>query len=713
MPHVAMRAMVSHHFMRPLFLSVCLAGLANGRADSVSSQCVSADDDSIAAPARKHSLLQKLMSGQEIWKLPKSFVLEETGALRPGLRTHKGAMSDSEEPLRSGTAATLPEGTGRSTGILNSHDAPGIALRLLSSVSRVVQHVQSGIALHLSSTMFRLLQDAREVLCLELIEKILRSEPKDVVMGCIYIIGCLLGVPAFVYYMKGRELMMSVLPVGFAVSLCIIFSFHCHNLWYPLNHFSPTSAMITVVIVMEITSFERFMIKNSLRALGTLTGGAVATIIAEISELLGHPESFVVVTCFAVFTLNAIMAKQYKDIAYVFLIASVTFAVVFFGYIQKGDTALWARLISILFGEMSAIICTVFFSWLNGDWHSAKSAINIVRKLDVLFSKVLVAIECGFTRNMIVTIAHHEDESDGLAQMKEYAVRAEVREFFGLDSATNLEMLKVTTLSLSFASFSLDSQASAMHDQCNHSWEDMMLVRSLAPRLLCGRQPFCDLPNLDCIGDRLFPLYLQASALAHAAHTEPEVWKKERHRLEIVRGHMQKMQQSWSIVCKLIIQTLKDTHLVFATAQKLRDEFMTEFKDMAETLQSNAIQLASVRSDRAEVNQAGSSQFQQGWRFDAFCQSLDVIIAESSSLVLLLMKIMQIDEGPDAKLLWQILTKLSGMDEAALKEAVVVPAESMGLMTAILDLAQPNVRSVARRKTAFYGLASTGVDDGE
>jgi len=230
----------------------------------------------------------------------------------------------------------------------------------------------------------------------------------------------------------------------------------------------------------------------------------------------------------------------------------------------------------------------------------------------------------------------------------------------------------------------------------------------LAPRLLCGWQPFGDLPNLDCIVNRLFPLYLQASALAHAAHTEPEVWKKERHRLEIVRGHIQQLQVPWSKVCKLIVQTLKDTHLVFVTAQKLRDEFMTEFKDMAESLQSSAIQLASVRSDIADTSQAGSSQFKQVWRFDAFCQILDVIIAESSSLVLLLMKIMQIDEGSDAKMLLQMLTKLSSMDEAALEEAVVVPADDMDFMTAMLDLAQPNVRTRGRRKTNFHV-----VDDGE
>jgi len=72
-------------------------------------------------------------------------------------------------------------------------------------------------------------------------------------------------------YIAGR-----VLPLSTACSLCAAVGFGTETWGFPWTHFSPTMALITVVFVMDLGTLERFIIKITLRGLGTIAGGVLA-----------------------------------------------------------------------------------------------------------------------------------------------------------------------------------------------------------------------------------------------------------------------------------------------------------------------------------------------------------------------------------------------------------------------------------------------------
>lgn len=509
---------------------------------------------------------------------------------------------------------------------------------------------------HLSSFSIALMRDGREVLGVSLAEKLLEglhwigvdlsTTNSRIAVWILTLVG-MSGVVSWAYYYGGKDLVSAVLPVGCAVALCVSFSFLCYRLGPPWDGFSPSSALITIVFVMEMTSFERFMIKTSLRTLGSISGGIVAVVWAEVSDLLGHNLFFMIGICFGVFLVDSVLAKLYKDVAYVFMIVSVTFSLVFFGYLQHGWTACWSRLISVFVGEGLAAFCIVVFSVASGEWHNSKSAKNIVKKTDMIFDKVIIAVDFAFVRNMISSLA---DESVDISQIKDYAVHAEVRDYFHLDTVNDLEELKSAAQASSFATFPVDMQVSQLQSECRSSWADMQLVRGVVPRILCGKQVFCELPNLGLIFDKVHPLYVQASALAHSVAVDSEVWQVEGPKLEDVRKHLQKVQEAWDKAFKLQIMTLNDTNAIAENTELLRDKFLACFKDISVALLAACSHLASVRKDMTSdvakgVVHGDCPRQNPMWRFDAFCQSLDLIIAELCSLAMLSMKIMRVDDA--------------------------------------------------------------------
>lgn len=495
-------------------------------------------------------------------------------------------------------------------------------------------------------------EDTQDLLGVDYVKKLL-EHPWSQLFVWVLMPLCCAGVVFWVYRTGGTDLIGNVVPVGTAASSCLIVSLLCFRLGSPWNHFSMTTALITVVFVMEMSTFERFLIKNTLRAAGTSLGIILAVISAEASDLTDHSSILQVGLCFSIFTVNATMAKTHKDIAYVFSMVSVTFAIVFFGYISKGWSVLWARGFSVLVGEFMAG-CSIFTaSMLKGEWHTAKSACLIVSKCDQMLSKILIAVDFAFARNMITSLA---EEGEGLSQIKEQGLRKEVREFFHLDDVQELEDLKSSASSVSFATLPVDLQVAGLHSECRNLWADMQLVKSIVPHAICGHTIISELPNIGLLFDRAHPLYVQSSALAHSALVDSKVWQSEWSSLKAVRDHIQKVQEPLSRLFKLQMETLKDTSTIYEAAQSLQDKYMAAFKDISDALQAGVMSLTSVRKTMPGNAESGRRQM---WRFDSFCQSLDIIIADLSSFTLLAMKLMRIKEKEPDTTVEDTLTALA------------------------------------------------------
>jgi hypothetical protein len=144
------------------------------------------------------------------------------------------------------------------------------------------------------------------------------------------------------------------------------------------------------------------------------------------------------------------------------------------------------------------------------------------------------------------------------------------------------------------------------------------------------------------------PLYVQASALAHSATIDPGVWQEEFPKVEAVREHLQNVQEPWSEICRLLVAALADTSHIMESIKGSREVFLKQFKEITDALQASNICLTNVRKALPDLSQSltgfDNSARNPLWRFDAFCQSLDIIIAELSSLACLQLKILRVDD---------------------------------------------------------------------
>lgn len=524
------------------------------------------------------------------------------------------------------------------------------------------------------SVVYSFLKDCRQTpasyVALQIVE-LLRAQA----IAWIATFVCLGCFGFWVFRLGDHDLIRKVFPVGTAACLCHVSSILSQKLGEPWSRFSPTTAMITAILVMEMGSFERFVIKTTFRGVGTLFGGMLAVVCAEVSSLVGHFNVVLLGVCFVVFTFDAVMTRRHKDVAYFFTMVSVTFALVFFSYLQEGWRVVWARLSSVMFGVLIAVVSFVSFAFASGEWQSSKSACVILQKSEQLLHKVMIAIDFAFGRNLINSI--RDMESLAGIQSKD------VQEYFHVDEGDDLEEMRSLVAEGVFASLPIDFETSALLGECRSAWADMQLVRSVLS-WICPRLFSYEIPNVGLLCDRSHPLYVQASAFAHSAPVDPDMWRSKGAKLEAVRTQIQKTQEPWARVFKLQIRTLSHKRTIFETAHKLQESFLEGFQDIASALSAANDSLTSAR--RA-MNADFSAHREQMWRFDSFCQSLDIIIAELSSLALLMMKIYQIKEAADGKI-WNTLTGLSCMSSHD-PDQVVAPVQPKDIRSVFKELTQP------------------------
>lgn len=494
----------------------------------------------------------------------------------------------------------------------------------------------AGLRLASSSFSTKLLRDTRDVLGIDLILERMLFQTSEVV-AWVLTIAFMVSIVIWAYNAGGMDLISNVCPIGSAVCLCVLVSLGSFYLGAPWDEFSPTTALITIVFVMEMGTFERFLIKTSLRALGTCVGGLVSVVAAEVSFLLGAHTIVMLGVCFGVFVSDAVMAKRHKEIAYSFAMVSVTFALVFFGYIQKGWPAVWARIISVFIGILIAFLSIVGFALADGEYRSSKSACLLVKKTDTMLKKVIVAIDFAFARNIINSVV---DPEHGVARVKEQVFDKEVLDYFEFDDDCEFHELQTMAALSVFASFPVDLDTAALQAESRQISSDMQLVRSATGRF--ERTFFFELPHVEILADRVHPVYVQASALAHSAPVDVQVWQAEGSKLEEIRKHIQKAQEAWDSIFKLLGDALKDTRHVFENVEKARLDFLSLFQEIAIALQTASAGIVACRKET--ISKIGLGEKNHFWRFDAFCQSLDIIIAELSSFAVLSMRVFKLNE---------------------------------------------------------------------
>lgn len=467
-----------------------------------------------------------------------------------------------------------------------------------------------------------------------------------------------------VWYIKGLEgwnLVQKIVPVATAVSLCIVVSRVTNHLGEPWSHFSAMTALITVVFVMDMGTFERFCIKITLRSLGTVIGGILAMIAGEFSELTKHhmmvPTGFV----FFIFVGDCILAKNYGYMAYTFTMTSVTFSLVFYGYVRRGWVAAWDRFLSVFTGEGLAIISTVFFSLLFFRVVSSLSTVTIIVKAQEIFAKTLVALDFAFIRNHI----HSAPDDASCLEAQNFDYQEEVRQWFRLDKEPSASELRALAKSTIFHDLPMDVSVAALQTECRAFWSDMIFLRNLlnlAPTKIFGyefRQKTSP-PNFCSLPERAHPLFVQASALAHASLIEPCVWSSLGPKLEAVRVQLQWMQKPFEQIFGYKINSIKSGRPVM---DKHREDVLQVMTEVAGGLQKALDSLDVVRSElltNPDEVPAGSLA-----RFDGFCHGLGLVIADFSSLAMTCLQLTDCKENEGetrVKKIIDVLSECAGLD---------------------------------------------------
>jgi len=458
-----------------------------------------------------------------------------------------------------------------------------------------------------------------------------------------------------VWYIKGLEdwkLVQKIVPVASAVSLCVVASRIADRLGEPWSQFSAMTALITVVFVMDMGTFERFCIKVTLRSLGTLIGGVLAMIAGEVSDLCDHHMMVAPGFVFFIFISDCILAKTYGYMSYTFTMTSVTFSIIFYGYVRRGWVAAWDRFLSVFVGEGLAIVCTVTFSLLFFQVVSSLSTVNIISKSQDIFGKTLVAIDFAFIRNHI----HSASDDMSCLEVEQLKYQDEVRHWFQLDKGVSANELRALAKSTIFHDLPMDVSVAALQTECRSFWADMIFLRSLFPSKICGYQVFQPLPTFCSLPERAHPVFVQASALAHASLIEPCVWQSLGHKLEDVRAQLQSMQEPFNQIFGFKIASIKSGRPVIEQHKKEVADLMTE---VADSLQNARGTLDVVRSELlANPDEIPSGSLA---RFDGFCHGLGLVIVDFSSLAMTCLKLTDMPDEECEDVIFT-LSECAGLD---------------------------------------------------
>jgi len=395
--------------------------------------------------------------------------------------------------------------------------------------------------------------------------------------------------------------------------------------------------------------------------------------------------------------------------AYTFTMQSVTFALVFFGYVARGWEAVWERLLSVFVGVFTSILCNMFFSATDGGIGEVTAIVAIIEKSEQIFNRSIVALDFAFMRNTI--LAAESDEDVMKVGTMEYEV--EVLSWFRFitddegklqaEEPATAEELRELARSTTFHDLPMDVTVSVLQAECRQCWSDMRFIRAIFPHNFCGRRIFqTPLPSFCSLPERAHPVFLQASALAHSGAIERELWNKEGKELEQVRVAIQGLQPHFAKLFRYKLMSQKQKR---GPSEEDRKEVLDALDELVNGLDraqsglngictqpgtsrsssSRLLGLFSVRGSQWAGLTAGDAEDHMAkkerlaWeRFHGFCQGLSLIIMDFSLFVLCCIKLMAIDSDTDDSRIMNIEQKLASigcMDLSVLEEQMEAPLD--------------------------------------
>lgn len=379
-------------------------------------------------------------------------------------------------------------------------------------------------------------------------------------------LGLVLGVRHFF----GQPIFRQSLPMAVGVASCALI-----GLYAPVKHYSPTTAMVTVVVVMELTTLEKFIIKCSLRMVGTLAGVTAALVCACFSDLFDHHPAVITAVFFIVVAIAGTLSKKYPGISYIFVMISITFALVYSGYVQEGWATMWGRLCSVIVGAFVAFWSVLALHAVFQDVTKSLALVVVLGRAERIFALALVSMDMSFMQNE----ARWADAEGEEVEIEASTVQKEVREFFKLEERPSAEKLCTLGEALELRQVSMDTSAIAMWMQCQSGCQDIDLFR----KMLMMSVP--TLPNYTMLVERVHLFLIQAVALGHSGQVEARYWALVAPLIRKVREKIAASQSSFQVVWQRTFSEAVRETLCYPTPE-LHERVLEAMREVARLMAS-------------------------------------------------------------------------------------------------------------------------------
>lgn len=402
-------------------------------------------------------------------------------------------------------------------------------------------------------------------------------------------------------YIKAFKLAFKV-----GLSSCIIAAISAS-----LGTFHVVSSGITVMIVMEMGTVDRLLVKGLLRSMGTVIGAAEAMGAIKLVELGKRKPVVVFLSILMVSVTNAMLQRLQPKQAYMYLASNITFVFVYYGYWIEGAKAISTRVTSVFVAVVVAFVVDLLWPlvWLDSMWFSVNNVISATEKV---LRKTFAIIDFTFVHDEILA---QEGDSDTLVSTlwKDRLFLPETVDFF---------QMQKKDLTLGYLKSQLNKNAhgkrvaneadiAALHAEAKNAWDDIQftywLIRRRPPR------------DYLLLFDPLHSVYAQACSLSHMAYSSLSssgraVWHSSSNTIEALR----------KAICELQPPLLKLLVLCNEGNSTEVDAQVVEIIDILEQ---------AVQSCDEAVEEVQSSCQQDRWRFEAFIMCVELLLAELSTYV--------------------------------------------------------------------------------
>ncbi|CAK9022792.1 unnamed protein product [Durusdinium trenchii] len=334
----------------------------------------------------------------------------------------------------------------------------------------------------------------------------------------------------------GRPLLRKTLPFGTAVSICLLLRTLGDCMAAPWNRFQASTAIVTVVLLMEPgITLERLILKFLQRLAGTCCGSLLAILMALSIEVMGKDPVQICSFCFAVFTIFGTFQVLRGHLSFMFSAMCISCAAVMFGFMVSGWVLIHAQVVSVLVGEIISLVCSLFFELVLGDPSGGPwSLVHLVKSCKDILDQTHTAVDLVFTKHTSLLL------SSTASRSVQFRRSGRARTLSG-------SLLDLLTRRVSPALSDVVARLGILEEE---EAGRAQRARSCVEEIQEKPRDYQLLPQ------QVHGLFLQACALGHISPLAPRDWETIGRHFQSVRGFMRVALEMLKYILDLALNPL-------------------------------------------------------------------------------------------------------------------------------------------------------------